>query len=39
MSQVLPDLDLDVSREFLAGNKPIPDSSVKDRLQWRLKGT
>jgi hypothetical protein len=35
MGQVLPDR---IGRD-LPGDEPIPDSSVKDRLRWRLKGT
>jgi hypothetical protein len=35
MTQVLPDrIEMSLGR-VLPGNKPIPDSSVKDRMQWR----
>jgi hypothetical protein len=39
MSLVLPDwIEVNPSG-ILPGDVPIPDSSVKDRMQWRLKGT
>jgi len=39
MSRVLADqIEMSLDRALLA-NEPIPDSSVKDRMQWRLKGT